>query len=442
MKAYIDSVDFGLARFRTPFQFGAGVMQGVSTVRVVLRLQKGGRESTGVGAMTLGNGWSFPSAAPDVSAESMKRLVRRLAQVLDGVDLPDSILDASARFEVVAQNEAANISREMADLGEPIPPLCALVCASAFDMALFDAWGHLNEANTFSLLRSETQRSEQLARLGLSQEDLKSAIAPRLRDHIDVFHAVGGADPLRQVDVVQAVGDGLPEHLEEWIRRDGVTHFKVKLLGHDPEWDYQRVVEVDRVSSAVLRASGRSGSDVALSLDMNEQWPSGEALEGFLRHLQRSEPDTFNRLKYVEQPTPRSTGFPGQSNVTAAARLKPILLDEGLTSFEALDAALDAGYSGFCLKACKGIGFSILAAAVGHKRGLQWCVQDLTCTGVALLASVAMTAWLGANELEYNSRQYCPTANEAEAAVYPEVFGVKDGRIETSRLDGPGLGFD
>jgi hypothetical protein len=43
--------------------------------------------------------------------------------------------------------------------------------------------------------------------------------------------------------------------------------------------------------------------------------------------------------------------------------------------------------------------------------------------------------------VERNARQYCPAANRDWALRIPEAFRLRDGKIDTSRLGGAGLGF-
>ena len=49
--------------------------------------------------------------------------------------------------------------------------------------------------------------------------------------------------------------------------------------------------------------------------------------------------------------------------------------------------------------------------------------------------------WVRVQKIEGNARQYCPAANAKWARKIPTVFTVKGGTIDTSRLAGPGLGF-
>ena len=80
-------------------------------------------------------------------------------------------------------------------------------------------------------------------------------------------------------------------------------------------------------------------------------------------------------------------------------------------------------------------------AAAAQKFGMFLCVQDLTCPGQSFLHSAGLAAHIGpVTAIEGNARQYCPAANQACAKQFPEVFNVRDGHIETRRLNQIGLG--
>ena len=74
------------------------------------------------------------------------------------------------------------------------------------------------------------------------------------------------------------MNDGLPEHLGEWITRDGLTHLKIKLNGDDLGWDVERVVRVDRVAAATQKERGVERW--FYSLDFNERCPNGKLAPG------------------------------------------------------------------------------------------------------------------------------------------------------------------
>ena len=70
------------------------------------------------------------------------------------------------------------------------------------------------------------------------------------RDVTPVFHSVGASDPLEAADVRTKIDDGLPNTLEEWIPRDGLIAFKIKLNGGNLDADVERIVRIDRSSLA------------------------------------------------------------------------------------------------------------------------------------------------------------------------------------------------
>jgi hypothetical protein len=125
----------------------------------------------------------------------------------------------------------------------------------------------------------------------------------------------------------------------------------------------------------------------------------------------------------------------------AAAKLRPVVIDESLTDLESLALAREMGYSGAALKACKGQTQALLMAAAAETWKMFLCVQDLTCPGASLIHSAALAAHVpGAGTLEANAREYVPAANEAWAARFPGIFRIQDGTMATSDLTGAGLG--
>jgi hypothetical protein len=99
------------------------------------------------------------------------------------------------------------------------------------------------------------------------------------------------------------------------------------------------------------------------------------------------------------------------------------------------------GYTGAALKACKQQSQVLLMAAVGQKHKMFLCVQDLTCPGASLIQSASLAAHVPpVAAIEANARQYFPAANKDWENKFPGIFKVKDGSMDTSELNGPGLG--
>jgi L-alanine-DL-glutamate epimerase-like enolase superfamily enzyme len=430
MKVFVESVRSEPVIFRTPLKFGASIVNEVIMPVVTVRLNDGRREGIGIGAMPLGNAWSFPSVPHDESLALMRLLTEQVGKSIHGLDGGHSIFEMSHAMEETTLRCARQIS-------EAIPELCALVVFSPFDIACFDAWGKMAGVNTFVRL-NETPEADNLSRwldADFQSFGMRQVVRQMPVETLPLFHLVGGLDPLTAAGVTKPVGDGLPEHLGQWIEKDQLTHLKIKLRGDDPEWDFQRIVNVDRIASAKVRG------EPVYSLDFNEKCPSGTALVELLTRLQREHPRAFDRVAYVEQPTSRELRDRPEDRMHEAAKLKPVVIDEALTDYDALKRARGLGYSGVALKACKGIGPSLLMAAACRKDNLFLCVQDLTCPGLSLLASTSLAAWLGVAAIEANARQFCPGANEAWARKRPEVFTIRDGRVKTSGFNGVGLGF-
>jgi L-alanine-DL-glutamate epimerase-like enolase superfamily enzyme len=178
------------------------------------------------------------------------------------------------------------------------------------------------------------------------------------------------------------------------------------------------------------------------SLDFNERCQHVEYLLEFLAHVQTKAPQGFERIQYIEQPTARALDAAHRrTHLHAAAKIKPVVIDESLTDLESLLLAREVGYTGVALKACKGQSQALLMAAAAQHFGLFLCVQDLTCPGASLIHSAGLAAHVpGVAAIEANARQYMPAANAPWAERFPTFFRVTDGTIDTSVLTGPGLG--
>jgi L-alanine-DL-glutamate epimerase-like enolase superfamily enzyme len=429
--------------YRTPIKFGGIAVDRVTLLDVTCTVEtRAGKVAQGFGSMPLGNVWSFPSRVLnyDATLAAMKNLATRVRDLTGACTEVGHPIDLTHALEPAYHQAAGEVSREMR-LAEAIPPLCTLVVASPFDAALHDAFGKAHGLNCY-----HTYGPDFLAHdLGhyLGQEFAGQTLEPHItrepRPHMPLYHLVGALDPLEAGDVRQPVGDGLPETLAEWIRADGLTHIKIKLNGDDLGWDVERVLRVDRISQQVQEARGVSSW--CYSLDFNERCPNVEYLLEFLQRLREQQPRGFERIAYIEQPTARDLKAHRQNTMHAAARLRPVVIDESLLDLESLQLAREMGYTGAALKACKGQSQSLLMAAAARTYGMFLCVQDLTCPGASLIHSAGLAAHVvGVSAIESNARQYCPAANAPWAERFPGMFRITNGTMETGLLTGPGLG--
>ncbi len=428
----IESVEHSYEDFlyRTPYRFGGRQVDRVTllNVRCVVR-STDGRVAEGFGSMTMGLAWAWPQAAKayDRGLDLMKQLAVQIASITRDFPEYGHPIDINVALEPACLAAAA----EIAD----IPKLCTLVVASPFDAAIHDAFGKLHSRNCYQTYGSDLMLRDLSGYLGkeFRGEYLDRYVLSKPIARLPLFHSVGAGDPIVAAEVQKPVGDGLPETLDEWIDRNGLTHFKIKLDGADLARDVDRVVAVERTTSRV--------AERRYCLDFNERCPSGTALVEFLRKLKERSPAAYDRILYLEQPTARDLRADRSNTVHEAAKMKPVVIDESLTDVESLLLAREMGYTGAALKACKGQSQTLLISAVAQKRGMFLCVQDLTCPGASLIQSVGIAAHTpGAAGIEANAREYVPAANKGWAERFPGVFNIRDGMIRTGELNGPGLG--
>ncbi len=270
-------------------------------------------------------------------------------------------------------------------------------------------------------------------------EWLSDYVLKEPKARMPLYHLVGAVDPLDDEENANPINDGVPETLPEWIRYNGLTHLKIKLNGDDVGWDLERIVKVDRIAAETQKELGIGIWHY--SLDFNERCPHVDYLIEMLNKLRERSPAGFGRVQYVEQPTARDLKAHPENLMHEAAKLKPVVIDESLTDLESLMLAREMGYTGAALKACKGQSQTLLIAAAVQKLGMFICVQDLTCPGASLIHSAGISAHIpGVAAIEANSRQYWPEENLGWEDRFPGIFKVTDGTMDTSCLNGLGLG--
>lgn len=428
-------------RYRTPYQFGGRSSDRVTLLNVNCRIRTGGgREAWGFGSMTLGSAWSFPAVPYDVGLPAMKALADALRPLTADCDEAGHPIDLFRVLEPEYLRAAEEVSRARA-LPVPIPKLCTLVVASAFDAALHDAYGKAFGVSCYETYGPSYMTRDLSHDLGseFKGEYVDRYVPSTPRPSTPVFHSVGASDPLEASDVKVRINDGLPNALEEWIPRDGLVRFKIKLNGGDLEADFNRIVRIDRIVGRILPKRGVT--DWKYLLDFNEGCPNVGYLLDCLRRVREATPTGFERILYIEQPTARDLQKDRANVMHEAAKLRPVVIDESLTDLETLLLAREMGYTGVALKACKGQSHAMLMAAAAQKYGMFLCVQDLTCPGASLIHSAGIAARVPGNAgIEANARQFVPSANAAWESRFPGLFTIKDGAMNTGQLTGPGLG--
>jgi len=440
----VDEVTFSFEDFsyRTPIKFGGTEVDRATLLNVNCAVRNSaGKVVKGFGSMPLGNVWSFPSKALtyDQTLQAMKVLAERVAKITNAYKEFGHPVDINWALEHEYIKAAEQVTREL-KLTEPIPVLCTLVVASPFDAAVHDAYGKLHNRSTYQTYGPDLMRHDLSHYIGdeFKGEYLEKYVLKTPKPSMPLYHLVGAVDPIYESDIKKRINDGLPETLAEWINYNGLTNIKIKLNGEDIKWDTERVLTVDKAASDAQQKRGVK--NWVYSLDFNERCPNVGYLIDMMKAIEAKAPAGFKRIQYVEQPTKRDLRSDRKNVMHEAAKIRPVVIDESLTSKEMLMLAREMGYSGTALKACKGQAQALLMGAVAQKYKMFLCVQDLTCPGASLIHSAGLAAHVpGVAAIEANSRQYVPAANKGWDKKFPGIFVIKDGQMKTGVLKGPGL---
>ncbi|MBN2293133.1 MAG: mandelate racemase/muconate lactonizing enzyme family protein [Pirellulales bacterium] len=430
--------------YRTPIKFGGRAVTDAVLLHVTVEVEtKDGRRAEGFGSMPVGNVWGWPSQKVDMDS-SLKVMIEfghqitRRADEYAGVGHPLEIThDLGEDYATVATEVV-----EQAGLAEGMPRLAQLVSASPLEAAIHDAYGRALKENSYNLLGPDFANRDIGAYLGkeFGSEFLDQYTLRTPKTSMPIYHLIGALDPLTESDIANRINDGYPETLPEWINADGLTHMKIKLNGDDLQWDVNRVVSIERIAAETQAARGCD--QWCYSADFNEKCANVQYILDFLAKVKEQAPAAFDRLQYIEQPTSRDLKANPENCMHEAAKIKPVVIDEALVDFESLLLSREQGYSGVALKACKGHSEALLMGAAAQKFNMFLCVQDLTCPGYSFLHSASLSARIPTvAAIEGNARQYMPAANKGWDERFPGMFNITDGMLDTSLLNGPGLGF-
>ncbi|MHB8994128.1 MAG: hypothetical protein ACYC63_02645 [Armatimonadota bacterium] len=433
------------ATFRVPLKFGSGVVSAITdcTVRVVVETRSGKR-GEGLGNILLSDLWGFPSqvVAHEQRDAAMRRVTENFCKhMLDNARFGHPMelyLEAKPHLHEIA----AGVDVELA-LAEPMPILGALVCASPVDAALADAFGNANEISTWDGYGPEHMNYD-LSQwcgpdfLGKYPADY---LHPSFKPRLPIFHLVGGMDKLTADEITaDDPHDGLPISLDQWIERDGIRCFKVKLRGNDNDWDVERTARIAEVVEQTYASLGITDR-FYLSTDSNEMNPNPESVVDYLHRLQERSPLAYDALLYLEQPTERDLTV-HRYDLSEVSALKPVVVDEGVTDVERMDLAIELGWSGVGLKTCKGHSSALLYVAKAKEKGLVLTFQDLTNPGLSLVHEAAFAARIDTlMGFEYNSRQFCPFEQAPVREKHESLFKVVDGQVSTETIGSTGIGY-
>ena len=442
-------VDFSLqfipVQTRMPLKFGTEVLSSVTCARVCVIVENNlGQKVEGWGETPLSVQWVWPSEIAYAERhDALIEFCKLIAKRWDGFDRVGHCLEIG--HEMIMNDLPAALSGfndDRSTSAESMPWLAALVCASAFDLAVHDAYGVMNKVPIYQAYGREflsSDLSDFLKPAKDSNIQFESKYPDDFLDlnppsRIPVWHLVGGLDPLEEAELKgDEPEDGYPVHLREWIERDGLNCLKVKLRGNEQDWDYKRLLKIGKISEEM--------NVDHLTTDFNCTVTDPDYVNEILDRLEGESPDTHRRILYVEQPFP----YDLESNRIAVHSLsdrKPLFMDESAHDWKHVLLGRELGWNGVALKTCKTQTGALLSLCWAKAHGMDLMVQDLTNPMLAQIPHVLLGAHAGTiMGVESNGMQFYPDASIREAKVHPGIYNRRNGMLDLSTLQGPGFGY-
>jgi L-alanine-DL-glutamate epimerase-like enolase superfamily enzyme len=446
VRPVVVSLIFLPIKTRVPLKFGPEVTTEVTCARVRMTVEdRQGKRATGWGETPLSVQWVWPS---QLSYEERHQALRALSLEIARAWLrlppePGHPMEVGHRFLAeVLPGLTDEFNRTHLRDREGVPHLAALVCTSAFDLALHDAFGVLHGVPTYETF-NQTYMSFPLENYLKPAEgsDVSFAgrfpeeflVRPRL-ETIPAWHLIGGKDPVEPAELTGTEpDDGYPVLLRDWIRRDGLTCLKVKLRGDDAEWDFDRLTKVGRMAV-------EENVDW-LTADFNCTVQAPEYVNAILDRLIKEQPRIYGMLLYVEQPFPYDLKA-HRIDVHSVSARKPLFMDESAHDWRYVKLGRELGWSGVALKTCKTQTGAILSLCWAKAHGMTLMVQDLSNPMLAQIPHVLLAAHAGTiMGVESNGMQFYPEASIPEAAVHAGLFRRQGGMLDLSSIRGPGFGY-
>ncbi|NLE44262.1 MAG: mandelate racemase/muconate lactonizing enzyme family protein [Chloroflexi bacterium] len=430
---------------RVPLKFGREIATYVTCARACLRVRDArGRTAVGWGETPLSVQWVWPSTMPyEDRHEALKHLCVQLAESWSDYDRRGHPIEIGHAFVREVLPECLEMLNTGTPPGsEPVPGLAGLVCCSAFDIALHDAYGALHAAPVYQTYGPDYMTAD-LSQLITPADDVDIDFAHRFPESFTIqqpptsvvaWHLVGGLDPLDEDDLQgNEPDDGYPVTLREWIARDGLKCLKVKLLGTDSEWDTRRLVDVGKLAI--------EGNVDWLTSDFNCTVSDPRYVVEILDRLLLDHPRIYGMLLYVEQPFPYDLEA-HRIDVHSISARKPLFMDESAHDWRMVRLGRELGWTGVALKTCKTQTGALLSMCWAKAHGMTLMVQDLTNPMLAQIPHVLLAAHAGTiMGVETNAMQFYPEASRPESLVHPGLYRRQNGAVDLSTLSGPGFGY-
>jgi L-alanine-DL-glutamate epimerase-like enolase superfamily enzyme len=440
---------------RVPLKFGAETLTHVTCARVCMEVaDASGRVAEGWGETPLSVQWGWPSQlAFSERYQSLEQFCHMLVEAWSGFDESGHPMNVGHAFQqqvlpdLLAELNAERSRARGEGEVEPMPWLAALICCSAFDLALHDAYGILHGLpvyETYGPPFMSRDLSHYIEPADGSDVTFKGQyprdyfVSPR-PNRLAAWHLVGGLDLLDPSELTGAEPeDGYPVVLGDedgrgWIARDGLKCLKVKLRGNDAQWDYERLVRIGEIAV--------EGGVDWLTSDFNCTVKDPAYVNDILDRLVIEHPRIYGMLLYVEQPFPYDLEH-NRIDVHSVSARKPLFMDESAHDWQLVRLGRELGWTGVALKTCKTQTGALLSLCWAKAHGMTLMVQDLTNPMLAQIPHVLLAAHAGTiMGVETNAMQFYPDASLPEEAVHPGLYRRRDGQVDLSTINGPGFGY-
>ncbi|MCJ7674410.1 MAG: hypothetical protein MUO33_04565 [Sedimentisphaerales bacterium] len=452
---------------RIPLKFGPETLTSVTCARVCMTVaNRQARKAQGWGETPLSVQWAWPSKLTyQERHEAMQLFCRSLAEAWARFNQQGHPIELGNAFtesilaELWQQFNERRATRDKRR--EPMPWLAALVCSSAFDIALHDAYGNLLGLDVYSTYNAKFMNKDLSNFLEPSKYNPAincgaKYLAPCFTrgssctsfagkypadflkfppaEKIPAWHLVGGKDLLDESELTGTEpDDGYPVLLPDWIKKDGLKCLKVKLRGDDSSWDIDRLVRVGKIALE---------NDVLwLTSDFNCTVTDPDYVNDILDRLMLEHPRIYQMILYVEQPFPYDLQE-NQIDVHSVSARKPLFMDESAHDWKLIRLGRHLGWTGVALKTCKTQTGAILSLCWAKAHGMTLMVQDLTNPMLAQIPHVLLATHAGTiMGVETNAMQFYPAASAPEEAVHPGLYRRRNGQVDLSTLRGPGFGY-
>ena len=429
---------------RVPLKFGTEVTSYVTCLRVRMTVaDEAGNTAVGWGETPLSVTWAWTSQIGyEERHEAMKRFCVMLGEAWSQFEQAGHAIEVGQAFTETMLPEMLKQLNSNRKGAEPMPWLAALICCSAFDIALHDAYGNLLGVPVYRTYNGDYMANDlahyltpadgaDVSFAGKYPADFLVDSAP---EELPVWHLVGGTDLLNESDRTGSEpDDGYPVVLGDWIDRDGLKCLKVKLRGNDAEWDYDRLVRVGDIAI--------EHGVLWLTTDFNCTVTDPAYVTDILDRLVVEHARIAQMILYVEQPFPYDLEG-NQIDVHSVSARKPLFMDESAHDWQLVKLGRSLGWTGVALKTCKTQTGALLSLCWAKAHGMTLMVQDLTNPMLAMIPHVLLAAHAGTiMGVEANAMQFYPAASLSEENVHGGLYRRRNGQLDLSSIDGPGFGY-